>query len=110
LNRNPGELTIRRKGWNGQVAGGESFPKGSMELKLHARGFKEVILEGVEDEPILRAHIKRDEMSNPVVSWATTNKDGCMYGDPEWGEVVRAGPLGEGFPKTEDVVYLRMME
>ncbi len=38
LDRNHGELTIRREGLGGLVAGGERFLKGSMELKLHARG------------------------------------------------------------------------
>jgi len=40
LDRNPRGLTIRQEGWNGQVAGGGRFPKGSTELKLHARRFK----------------------------------------------------------------------
>jgi len=110
LDRNPGELTIHREEWNGQVAGGERFPKGSMELKLYARGFKEVALDGIEDGPILRAHIKRDEAPSPDVPWATSNGDGCMCGDPGWGKVVRADPPGGGFHKTQDSVYLRLPE
>ena len=40
LDRKPRELTIHQEGWNGHVAGGERFPKGSIEYKLHARRFK----------------------------------------------------------------------
>ena len=40
MDRNPRELKIHREEWNEQVAGGERFPKGSMELKLHAKRFK----------------------------------------------------------------------
>ena len=81
-----------------------------MELKLHARRFKYVNLKRFEDRPILRAHIKRDEVLSPAVSRATTNRDGCMCGNPRWGEVVSAGPVGEGLPKTKDLVYLRLLE
>ncbi len=66
--------------------------------------------QGVEDGPILRAQIKRDEVPSPVMPRATTDGSGCMCGDPRWGEVVRAGPPGGGFPKTEDLVYLRLLE
>ena len=84
--------------------GNERFPKGSVELTLHASWFKLGILKGVEDGPIFRAHIKRDEVSSPVVPWATANGDGGVCGVPGWGEVVRAGPPCGGFSKTEHLV------
>ena len=47
MDRNPRDLTIHWEGWNDQITGGERFPKGYMELKLHARRFKYVILKRV---------------------------------------------------------------
>jgi len=64
----------------------------------------------VEDGPVLRAHIKRDEVLCSVVTWATTYGDGCMSGGAGWGEVASAGPPGGCFPYTEDLIYLRLME
>ena len=29
---------------------------------------------------------------------------------PEWGKMARASPLGECFPYTENLVYLRLLE
>ena len=81
-----------------------------MELTLHASGLKEGILKGVEDGHILLTHVKRDEVSSPIVPRATSSGDGCGCGSPKWGEVVRAGPPGGGFPKTKDLVYLRLLE
>ena len=40
LDRDPRELTKRREGWSGYVADDEIFPKGFVELTLHASGFK----------------------------------------------------------------------
>ena len=63
-----------------------------MELTLHASGFELGNLKGIEDGPILRAHIKRDEVPIPVMSWATADGDGCVFDVPGWGEVMRASP------------------
>ena len=70
----------------------------------------QVFLEGVEDGPVLWAHIECDEVSCPAVPWATAYGDGCMCGGPECGEVARAGLPGGCFPYTEDLVYLHMLE
>ena len=90
--------------------GGERFPKSSEELTLHASGLKQGILKGVEDGSIFLAHVKRDESTSPFVPRDTISGDGCMCGSLGWGEVVRAGPFGGGFPETKDLVYLRLLE
>jgi len=77
---------------------------------MYASGLKEGILKGVEEEPIFLAHIKRDELSSPVVPRATPNGDDCGCGSPGWEGVVRAVPSGGSFPETEDSVYLRLRE
>jgi len=102
-------LTICREGWNGKVAGSEGFPKSSVELKLHAGRFRQVIPERVEDGPILRAHVKREEVPCAVVSRPTTSGDGCVGGNPGWGKVLRAGPPGGGIPNTKDLVYISLL-
>ncbi len=94
------ESTKRREGWCGMVAGGERLSKGSVELPLHASGFKKGILQGVYNRQVVRAQIKCDEVSRPVVPRATASGNSLMCGIPGWGEVVRVGPLGGGFPKT----------
>ena len=71
-----------------------------MELTLYASELKEGILKGVEEGPIFLAHIKRNEVSSSVVPRATPNGDGCGCDSPGWGEVVRAGSYGRGFPDT----------
>jgi hypothetical protein len=81
-----------------------------VELTLYASGLKEGILKGVDEGPIFLAHIKRDEVSSPVVPRATAYGDGCGCGNPGWGEVVRSGPSGGDFPETEDSVYLQLLE
>jgi hypothetical protein len=55
LDRNPGEMSICREGWNGKASGGEGFPKSSAKLKLHAWRLSHVIPERVKDGPIVRA-------------------------------------------------------
>ena len=79
---------------------------------MYASRLKEGILKGVEEGPIVLAHIKRDEgsASSPIVPRATTNGDGCGCGSLGWREVARAVPSGGGFPKTKDLVYLRLLE
>jgi hypothetical protein len=82
-----------------------------LSLRCMRVGSSRASFKGVEDRQILRAHIKRDEVSSPVVPWATSNGDGyCMCGNPEWGKVVRAGPCDGGLPETEYLVYLRLLE
>ena len=54
----------------------------------------------VEDGLIFLTHVKCYEVTIPVVPRATTNRDGCGFGIPGWGEVVRAGVSGGGFPET----------
>ena len=81
-----------------------------MELILHARRFGEVIFKEIEDGPELRAQIKRDDVSWPVVPWASADRDGCVCGAPGWGEVASAGLRGGCFPNTENSVYLRLLE
>ena len=56
---------------------------------LHGGRFRKVLLDGVDDEPVSLAHIKRDELSRTVVPRATTHGNGRMCGIPEWGEVSR---------------------
>ncbi len=63
-----------------------------MEPKLHAGRFKKVLLKGVEDGPVVLAHIERDEVSLTVVPRAATRKDGLVCGFPGWWEVSSAGP------------------
>ena len=47
-------ISISRERWYLKGAGGEGFFEGSMELKLHARGFREVLRKGVNDGPVFR--------------------------------------------------------
>ena len=98
MDRYPRELSISREWWYREITGGEGFPEGCVEPKLHAGGFRKVLLEGVDDGPVVLAHIKRDEVSYPVVTWATTEWDVCMCGNPGWGEVASASPPGGCFP------------
>ena len=70
----------------------------------------QVIPERVEYGPVLRARVKRDEVQCPVVPWPTTSGDGCVGGNPWWGKVLRAGPLGGGISKIEDLVYLWLLD
>ena len=71
---------------------------------MQASGLNKGIYEGVEDGPIFLAHVKRDEVTSPVVPRATTKGNGCRCGIPGWVEVLRAFPFGGGFPETEDLV------
>ncbi len=93
LDRNPGELTIYREGGNGKVAGSEGFPKSSVELKLHAGRFRQVIPERVKDRPILWARIESDEVPNEVVPRPTLSGDGCVGSSHRRGELLGAGPF-----------------
>ena len=77
-----------------------------MELLLHAGSFRQVIQERVEDGPILRARVKRDEVPCAVVPGSTANGNRCVCVNPGRGKVLRAGPPDGGFPKKEDLVYL----
>ena len=86
MDRNPRELTICREVWNGKVAGSEGFPKSSMELKLHAGRFRQVIPERVKDGPILWAQIERDEVSCAVVPRPTASGDCCVRRSPDGGK------------------------
>ncbi len=54
MDRYSRELSISRQWWYLEGAGGERFSEGSMELKLHARGFREVLRKGVNDGPVFR--------------------------------------------------------
>ncbi len=69
-----------------------------MEPKLHAGRFKKVLLKGVEDGPIVLAHIECDKVSLTVVPRAAIRGDGRMCGFPGWGEVLSAGPPSGYFP------------
>ena len=104
MDRYPRELSISREWWYREITGGEGFPEGSMEPKLHAGGFRKVLLEGVDDGPVVLAHIKRDEVSRTVVPRATTRGNGRMCGVPRSWEVSSVGPPNGCFPKTEDLV------
>ncbi len=57
-----------------------------MEPKLHAGRFEKVLLKGVEDGPVVLAHIERDEVSLTVVPRAATRGDGLMCGFPGGGK------------------------
>ena len=83
MDRNPGELTICNEGWNGKVARSKVLPKSSVELKLHAGRFRQVIPERVKDGPILQAQIKSDEVPCAVVPRLTTSGDGCVGRSPQ---------------------------
>ena len=65
MDRNPGKLPICREGWGKKVAGREGFPKSSVELKLHAGRFRQVIPERVENGPIFRTQKRNDEVPAP---------------------------------------------
>ena len=54
-----------------------------MELKLHTGRFRQVIPEKVKDGPILRAHIKSDEVPYAAVPRLTTSGDGCVGRSPQ---------------------------
>ena len=98
MDRYSGELSISRERWYLEGAGGEGFSEGSMELKLHARGFREVLRKGVNDGPVFRAKVERDEVSLAVVPRSTTRGNGRMCGVPKSWEVSGAGPPSECFP------------
>ena len=82
LDRNLRKLPTRGEGWNVEAAGDKRLPKGAMQMALHTGGCKYSILKGVEDGPIFRAHIERDEVPSPVVLWATTCEEDGDSGIP----------------------------
>ena len=110
MDRDSGELSISRERWYLEGAGGEGFSEGSMDLKLHARGFREVLRKGVNDGPIFRAQVERDEVSLAVVPRSTTRGNGRMCGVPRSWEVSSAGPPSGCFSKTEDLVQLWLVK
>ena len=57
MDRYPRELSISREWWYREITGGEGFPDGSIKHKLHAGGFRKVLLEGVDDGPVVLARI-----------------------------------------------------
>jgi len=81
-----------------------------MEPILHVGRFREVLLEEVDDGTVFLAHVKRDEVSRPVVPRATARDNGRMCGIPGLGEVSRASPSSGCFPYADDLVYLWLLQ
>ncbi len=79
-------------------------------LNCRPGGVREVRRKGVNDGPVFRARVERDEVSLVVVPRSTTRGNGRMCGVPRRWEVSSAGPPSGCFPKTEDLVQLWLVQ
>ena len=67
MDRNLREMTECGEGRSGEASGGERLSEGAVQMALHAGGCEYGVLQGVEDGPVFRAHIKCDEVTCPIV-------------------------------------------
>ncbi len=80
------ELPICRERRSREIAGGEEFPKGSVELEPHEGRFGQIILDRVENGPVVVVHVEGDEVPCTIVPWTATCGDGRVWVRPAEGK------------------------
>ena len=79
---------------------------GVMYPVVHAVGSESRALKGVQDGPVIWAHVECDEVSGPIVPRPTACGDGGDSGIPKGGGMSGVGPPRGGLSQAEDLVNL----
>ncbi len=77
---------------------------------MHEGRFGQTFLDRVKNGPVVRAHVKSDEVPCAVMPWATS----CGYGSTGRRssrlEVLGVIPSGRGLPEAEEFIQLMLLK